>query len=65
MKDRYLVEPILSDLRERKMVFLGGPRQVGKTTLACDLVAKEFSRIDVFSGGIRDISADKFLLGLI
>jgi predicted AAA+ superfamily ATPase len=30
---RYLEEPILNDLEE-KMVFISGPRQVGKTTLA-------------------------------
>jgi hypothetical protein len=30
---RYLVVPIHQDLKE-KMVFLGDPRQVGKTTLA-------------------------------
>jgi predicted AAA+ superfamily ATPase len=34
---RYLVDPIKQDLRE-KMVFLGGPRQVGKTTLSLDLL---------------------------
>ena len=34
---RYLHDPILKDLLE-KMVFLGGPRQVGKTTFACDLL---------------------------
>jgi len=34
---RYLTEPIREDLRE-KMVFLGGPRQVGKTTLALSLL---------------------------
>jgi predicted AAA+ superfamily ATPase len=34
---RYLVEPIRQDLAE-KMVFLGGPRQVGKTTLALSLI---------------------------
>lgn len=33
IKDRYLHAAIQSDLKE-KMVFLGGPRQVGKTTLA-------------------------------
>ncbi|MDZ7587437.1 MAG: AAA family ATPase, partial [Patescibacteria group bacterium] len=33
IKDRYLQDSIRSDLKE-KMVFLGGPRQVGKTTLA-------------------------------
>lgn len=30
---RYLSDPVVSDLKE-KMVFLGGPRQVGKTTLS-------------------------------
>ena len=34
---RYLTEPIRDDLRH-KMVFLGGPRQVGKTTLALQLL---------------------------
>ncbi len=33
MKPRYLEQAIADDL-DRKMVFLGGPRQVGKTTLA-------------------------------
>lgn len=33
MEKRYLVETILNDLSE-KMVFVGGPRQVGKTTMA-------------------------------
>lgn len=33
IKDRYLHFPIVSDLKN-KMVFIGGPRQVGKTTLA-------------------------------
>ena len=33
MKQRYLTEIIKDDLK-KKMVFLGGPRQVGKTTLA-------------------------------
>jgi uncharacterized protein len=33
MKPRYLFDQTLVDL-ERKMVFIGGPRQVGKTTLA-------------------------------
>jgi hypothetical protein len=34
---RYLTGPIQQDLRE-KMVFLGGPRQVGKTTLSLSLI---------------------------
>jgi len=33
IKDRYLHSAIVSDLKN-KMVFIGGPRQVGKTTLA-------------------------------
>ena len=33
---RYLQAPVLADL-DRKMVFLTGPRQVGKTTLARQL----------------------------
>ncbi|MBI4211142.1 MAG: ATP-binding protein [Deltaproteobacteria bacterium] len=36
-KKRYLTQCILEDLAE-KMVFLGGPRQVGKTTLAVELI---------------------------
>ena len=31
--DRYIEKPVLDDL-SRKMVFIGGPRQTGKTTLA-------------------------------
>jgi predicted AAA+ superfamily ATPase len=34
---RYLTEPIRQDLLEN-MVFLGGPRQVGKTTFALSLI---------------------------
>lgn len=33
IKKRYIYKPILEDLKS-KMVFVGGPRQVGKTTLA-------------------------------
>jgi predicted AAA+ superfamily ATPase len=43
MRDRYLTQPVLDDLRDRKMVFIGGPRQVGKTTLASELVAASFA----------------------
>ena len=35
---RYLAKNILKDLG-KKMVFVGGPRQVGKTTLALDILA--------------------------
>lgn len=37
---RYLCSPIESDL-EKKMVFIGGPRQVGKTTLAKSFLNKK------------------------
>lgn len=37
-KTRYLTGQIEADLQE-KMVFLGGPRQVGKTTLALSLLS--------------------------
>ncbi len=37
LSNRYLAEPIATDLAE-KMVFLSGPRQVGKTTLALRLI---------------------------
>lgn len=40
-KDRYLEKPIVSDLKE-KMVFIGGPRQVGKTTMAKQIGLKYF-----------------------
>lgn len=38
---RYLSEHILNDLK-KKMVFIGGPRQVGKTTLAKHLLESSF-----------------------
>lgn len=47
-KTRYLVEPIVEDLKA-KMVFVGGPRQVGKTTLARELVAAHFKETAYFN----------------
>lgn len=41
IKDRYLHAHIQADLRE-KMVFVGGPRQVGKTTLARFLGKRDY-----------------------
>ena len=38
--DRYLKKLVLEDLKN-KMVFIGGPRQVGKTTLSLDLAPKK------------------------
>ena len=37
MTDRHIAEPVTSDLADR-MVFVGGPRQVGKTTFALSLL---------------------------
>lgn len=44
LKQRYLTNKVLSDLEE-KMVFIGGPRQVGKTTLAKDIIGEKFDKI--------------------
>jgi hypothetical protein len=41
IEQRYLTEAVAEDLR-KKMVFIGGARQVGKTTFAVDLLAKRF-----------------------
>ncbi len=41
LRDRYLTEAVHEDLGE-KMVFIGGARQVGKTTFAVDLLGKRF-----------------------
>ena len=54
LKKRYLTELIYEELAA-KMIFLGGPRQVGKTTLARKFINKK----------IRIVSADVFLSGLI
>ncbi len=40
LKRRYLTKYVIEDLKE-KMVFLAGPRQVGKTTLAKELIGAE------------------------
>jgi predicted AAA+ superfamily ATPase len=37
LKKRYLADPIARDL-EREMAFIGGPRQVGKTTFAKEII---------------------------
>jgi len=48
IKKRYLTENILQDLSE-KMVFLGGARQIGKTTLATKLVAPYFKEFACYN----------------
>lgn len=41
LKNRYLTTYIVDDLKD-KMVFIGGPRQVGKTTLCRNLIGTSF-----------------------
>ena len=41
IKKRYITDYAVQDLSE-KMVFIGGPRQVGKTTLSVDLISEKF-----------------------
>ena len=47
-KKRSLSSPIVEDLKN-KMVFVGGPRQVGKTTLARILVGAQFEETAYFN----------------
>ncbi|MCL0030311.1 AAA family ATPase [Thermodesulfovibrionales bacterium] len=72
MIKRYLEKFILEDLKE-KMVFIAGPRQVGKTTLAQEIGEKFFpnrylclnwDNIDYIKDNMRIISASKFLTTL-
>ena len=48
IKERYLINPVLNDLSE-KMVFIGGPRQVGKTTFANEKVSRHFEATAYFN----------------
>jgi predicted AAA+ superfamily ATPase len=48
VKQRYLTKFVTEDLKE-KMVFVGGPRQVGKTTLARKLVGNHFQHPGYFN----------------
>ena len=48
VKDRYLSPVIIKDLKD-KMVFVGGPRQVGKTTLCRNIIAKHFKNPSYFN----------------
>ncbi|MBU1085411.1 MAG: AAA family ATPase [Candidatus Beckwithbacteria bacterium] len=48
IKKRYLTENIVSDLTE-KMVFIAGPRQVGKTTLAQGIGKQTFTSFTYFN----------------
>jgi len=48
MNERYLTQYIRDDLNN-KMVFVGGPRQVGKTTLSRDFVVTRFTNSAYFN----------------
>ena len=50
---RYITPYILDDLR-KKMVFVGGPRQVGKTTLARAILDRDFSSGRYFNWDFDD-----------
>ncbi len=51
--NRYLKEFVIKDLSER-MVFVGGPRRVGKTTLATELIAKSFNQTGYYNWDNRN-----------
>ena len=53
MRKRYLVPHILRDLNE-KMVFIGGARQVGKTSLAKYIAENYFKHYDYLNWDARD-----------
>ncbi|MCP4295092.1 MAG: ATP-binding protein, partial [Proteobacteria bacterium] len=59
MIKRYLTSQILNDLQE-KMVFVGGPRQVGKTTLARELGTNHFKKSEYLNWDI-DLHQKKIL----
>ncbi len=48
LKNRYITNIIIQDLSE-KMVFIGGPRQVGKTTLSKDIIATKFDSFKYYN----------------
>jgi hypothetical protein len=52
-KDRYLSPYVLEDLEE-KMVFIGGARQVGKTTFAVDFIGERFQPAAYFNWDNRE-----------
>ncbi len=48
LKERYLTQAVFDDLQE-KMVFIGGARQVGKTTFATELLGRRFKSAAYFN----------------
>ncbi len=53
LKKRYLVDDILPDLDE-KMVFIGGARQVGKTSMAQYIAENHYKSSDYLNWDVRE-----------
>ncbi len=60
LKERLYASYILKDLG-KKMVFLGGPRQVGKTTLATEFLKKYYDGHPAYLNWDNEISRKKIL----
>src|SRR5262245_9429330 len=58
-KNRYLW-PILNETLKKKMIFIGGPRQVGKTTLSLDFLSPNSVRNPAYLNWDR--ASDKSLI---
>ena len=52
IRDRYLTECVIKDLYE-KMVFIGGARQVGKTTFAVNIIGEKFKKFSYYNWDSR------------
>lgn len=52
IRNRYLVESVLEDLQE-KMVFVGGARQVGKTTFAVKIIGEKIGKFAYYNWDSR------------
>ena len=51
--NRYITKVIANDVLE-KMVFIGGPRQVGKTTLSKNIIAQKFNSCEYYNWDNRE-----------
>jgi hypothetical protein len=51
IRARYLKNPVAEDLEER-MVFVGGPRQVGKTTFALTFLSEPTEKHSAYLNGV-------------
>lgn len=60
LSKRYLATRVAQDL-QRKMVFLGGPRQVGKTTFATGLLQNKLDKVERYYNWDYDEDREKIL----